>query len=194
MSDAPFLDPPWNAELDVPAALAVITPDAALSGMFFLALVDGAKRRNVTLAGARERYLPFGFYPIAEFAPLLLAAARLFYPTRSLRHALRALGHAGPAAFLGSTLGKVTLGSAVGVQGAIEAFAKTYALNVRPSQCSVKRATAASCVVELRNVQYFLDSHHVGAFEGILDYAAVKGLVRIAALSPVSADLLVEWG
>jgi uncharacterized protein (TIGR02265 family) len=188
-----FIDPPWNDELDVPAVLSGISQEAALAGMFFLALAQGAKRRGVTLLGLRERYLPFGFYPITEFAPLLLTAADLFYPELSLRQALRALGKTGPTAFLESTLGKVTLGSAVGVHAAVEAIANTYSINIRPSQVSVTQSTPKSCVVGMSNVQYFLDSHHVGVFEGTLEYAGANGRVRIVSQSAVSADLLLEW-
>jgi uncharacterized protein (TIGR02265 family) len=188
-----FASPPWNAPLDIASALSAISPESTIAGMFFLALVEGAKRRSVTLTGFRERYLPFGFYPVAEFAPLLLAAAESFYPDRSLRQGLRAIGKTGPSVFLESQLGKVTLGSAIGVHAAVEAIAKTYAINIRHSQCTVSQATAKTCVVHLREVPHFLDSHHVGVFEGTLDYAGVKGNVLLAAHSPTSADLLLEW-
>jgi uncharacterized protein (TIGR02265 family) len=193
LSKAPFIDPPWNDEVDVPTALAHVTPDATIAGMYFLAMAEGAKRRGVTLSGLRERYLPFGFYPLAEFAPLLVAAAERFYPDRPLRQGLRAIGHTGPAVFLASTLGKVTLGSAIGAPAAVEAIVKTYSINTRPSQCTVTQTTKSSCIVGMRNVQYFLDSHHVGVFEGTLEYAGVKGRVRIASQDATSADLLLEW-
>jgi uncharacterized protein (TIGR02265 family) len=193
VTSTPFIDPPWDADLDVPRVLAGISPDAAIAGLYFLALVEGAKRRSVTMAGFRERYLPFTFYPVTEFAPLLVTAAERFYPTRSLRRGLREIGKSGPGVFLASTLGKVTLGAAVGVYAAVEAIAKTYAINTRPSQCTITEASDTSCVVGMRNVQYFLDSHHVGVFEGTLAYAGVSGRIRIASQSETSADLLLEW-
>jgi hypothetical protein len=48
-------------------------------------------------------------------------------------------------------------------------------------------------IVSLDDIPYFLDSHHVGVFEGTLKYAGVKGRVRIATRSYDSADLLLEW-
>jgi hypothetical protein len=48
-------------------------------------------------------------------------------------------------------------------------------------------------VVSLDNVQHFLDSHHVGVFEGTMTHAGVNGRVRIASKSEFSADLLLEW-
>lgn len=188
-----FVEPPWEAELDVPRALAAIPPSATIAGMFFLATLEGAKRRGVSLPGTRDRYLPFNFYPVSEFAPLLVAASGRFYPERSLREGLRAIGVVAPAVFSGSVLGKVTLGSAIGVQACIEAIAKTYPINIRPSTCTVGEITDHSCVVSLHDVFHFLDSHHVGVFEGTLRHAGVEGHVSIASRSDVSAELLLQW-
>jgi uncharacterized protein (TIGR02265 family) len=188
-----FSDPPWQAALDVPRALSLISADSTIAGMFFLGLVEGAKRRGVSLSVTRERYLPFGFYPVAEFAPLLVAAAGHFHPTASLRHGLRAIGAVGPAVLAKSVLGKVTLGSAIGVHAVIEAVANTYGVNIRPSTCVVTHRATRACVVSLENVQYFLNSHHIGVFEGTMTHAGVKGRVRIASRSEFSAELLLEW-
>lgn len=190
-----FTEPPWNAALDVERTLATIPPEAKIAGMFFLAVVDGAKRRGVTLPLplARERYIAFSFYPVAEFATLLLRAAELFHPGVSLRLALRALGAMGPKVFIASTLGKVTLGAAQGVHEVVAAIAKTYEINIRPSRCLILESKPSSMVLSLEDVHYFLDAHHVGVFEGTLQHAGVKGRVRIASYSRTSAELLLEW-
>jgi len=190
---ARFKEPPWAAALDVPRALSLIGADSSIAGMFFLAVLEGAKRRGVALAGKRERYLPFGFYPVSEFAPLLVAAAGLFHPTLSLRQGLRAIGAAGPAVLAKTVLGKVTLGSAIGVHAVIEAVANTYSVNIRPSHCAVTHKAERACIVNLDNVQHFLDSHHVGVFEGTMTHAGVKGRVRIAKRGEFAAEFLLEW-
>ncbi len=188
-----FSDPPWQTPLDAPRALSLISADATIAGMFFLGLLEGAKRRGVALSGARERYLPFGFYPVAEFAPLLVTAAGLFHPNLSLRQGLRAIGTVGPAVLAETVLGKVTLGSAIGVHAVVEAIANTYAVNIRQSRCAVTAKTDNACVVNVENVQHFLDSHHIGVFEGTLAHAGVKGRVRIASRDEFNAELLLEW-
>jgi uncharacterized protein (TIGR02265 family) len=189
----PFVDPPWDAALDVGRALSGIPGDAKISGMFFVAVVAGAKTRGIALPSARERYVQFTFYPLAELALLLVEASERFFPGRTLRHALRTLGRSSPAAFLSSTLGRVTLGSTEGVHPAVAAMTKAYELNVRPSRVSTLESGARWTVVRLDKIVYFLDSHHVGTFEGILRFAGVKGAVRIASRSPVSADFLLTW-
>jgi uncharacterized protein (TIGR02265 family) len=189
----PFMEPPWEAPLDAERALAGIPADATISGMFFVALVAGAKSRNVVLPSARDRYVPFNFYPVTDLGRLLVEAAQRFYSGRTLRQALRALGRAAPEAFLSSTLGRVTLGSTAGVHAAVAAMANAYDLNLRPSRVSTLDTGPDWAVVRLDKVFYFVDSHHVGSFEGILRFAGVKGTVRIASRGPASADLLLAW-
>jgi uncharacterized protein (TIGR02265 family) len=188
-----FVEPPWGRPLDPMPVLNAVPATSTIAGMFFLAALEGAKRRGVMLSPARDRYLRFGFYPLGEFAPLLVEAARKFYPERSLREALRAIGHVAPIAFSSSVLGKVTLGAAEGVHAAISAIASTYAINVPGSRCDILETSPHGAILGLRDVHHFLDSHHVGVFEGTLQYARVSGRVRIASHSATSADLSLEW-
>jgi uncharacterized protein (TIGR02265 family) len=188
-----FIDPPWHRPLDVETALRAVPESSTIAGMFFLAALEGARRRGVTLSTLRPRYLRFGFYPLAEFAPLLIEAAKKFYPQRSLREALRQIGQVAPAAFSSSVLGKVTLGASEGVHAAVGAIAGTYAINVPGSRCDVLDTSERSMILGLRDVHHFLDSHHVGVFEGTLKYAGVSGRVRIASHGATSADLLLDW-
>jgi uncharacterized protein (TIGR02265 family) len=189
----PFVDPPWDTPLDAARVCASIPAEATISGMFFAALVAGAKGRGLTLSSARERYRSFDFYPVADLAALLVEAADRFFPGRPLRQALRALGRAGPDALLTSTLGKVTLGSTEGAHAAIAAMANAYELNLRPSRVSTAGSGPTWAVVRMEKVHYFLDSHHVGTFEGVLRFAGVQGSVRIASRTSTAADLLLTW-
>ena len=166
---------------------------AQIRGMFFLALIEGAERRQIALAVPNRRYLQFGFYPVREFALLLVEAATRFYPNVRLREGLRRIGKVGPVALLSSTLGKVTLGAAEGVHAAVTAIAKTYSINVRPSRCEVLQASERSLVVSMDDVPHFLDCHHVGVFEGALEYAGASGEVRIHRRGDRAADLLLRW-
>ena len=170
-----FVEPPWAAPLDAAGVLSRIPPSATIAGMFFLALVEGAQRRQVQLPFPRDRYLPFGFYPISEFAPLLVTAAERFYPQLPLRQGLRRIGTSGPVAFLGSTLGKVTLGASEGAQAMVAAIAKTYAINVKPSRCDITVTNERSMILSMASVPYFLDSHHVGVFEGSRARCTTRG-------------------
>jgi len=188
-----FVPPPWEAPLDVERSLAEIPATATIAGMYYLAMIEGAKRRGVSLPMPRERYLRFSFYPVAEFARVLLQAAQLFYPDLSLRQGLRRLGEKAPRVFGTSTLGKVTMGSAEGVHATVSAVAKTYSINTPPSRCEVVSSQPSSMILSLHGVYHFLDSHHVGVFEGTLQHVGVRGSVSISATGRNSAEFLLEW-
>jgi uncharacterized protein (TIGR02265 family) len=188
-----FVEPPWNAPFDEQAELAAIPESCTISGMFLAPLAAEAKRRGITLPSARERYVSFKFYPLVEHARLLLETCAQIYPDRPRRQALRKLGRGAPQALVSSTLGRVVLASVEGVASVVEAMAKAYPLNARPSKVTVVESMPGRSVVRLEEIHYFLDSHHVGTFEGVLKFARVQGRVRIAMKSRSAADFLLEW-
>jgi uncharacterized protein (TIGR02265 family) len=188
-----FVEPPWNAPFDEQAELSAIPESCSISGMFLAPLAAEAKRRGITLPSARDRYVLFKFYPLVEHARLLLETCERIYPDRSRRQALRKLGRGAPQALVASTLGRVVLGSVEGVASVVEAMARAYPLNARPSKVTVVESMPGRSIVRLEEVHYFLDSHHVGTFEGVLKYAGVRGRVRIVMHSRCAADFLLEW-
>lgn len=190
---APFMAPPWGAVLDPAVSVAAIPEAATISGMFLAPLLMEAKRRGISLPSARERYVPFVFYPLREHARLLLETCASLYPDRPIRQALRKLGRGAPKALVATTLGKVVLGSVEGPHDVIAAMAKAYPLNARPSRVTILESMRGRSVVRLEDVHYFIDSHHVGAFEGVLNFAGVKGHVLLAKRGRAAADLLLEW-
>jgi uncharacterized protein (TIGR02265 family) len=188
-----FIEPVWAAPLDVDSVAANIPKDAQVAGMFFLALQAKAQQMNVVLPRVRERYLSFSFYPITELIPLMVEGARHFYPGKPPREALRTMGRAVPKALIASTIGKVVFGSAEGVHATVEAMTKTYAINLRPCRVSVTESAPNWMVIKLEQIHHFLDSHHVGIFEGTMLHVGVEGTVRIAAVSGSAADILLTW-
>jgi len=188
-----FVIPPSQAPLDPEQEMRSIPADAKISGMFIAPLVIELKRINASLPLPRARYVAFQFYPLREHAQLLIDTAALLFGDRPLRAALRKMGRAAPLSFISSTLGRVVLGSSQGVQGAVEALAKAYGLNMRPGSVTVLESLPQRIILRLEDIHYFLDSHHVGAFEGAMKYAGVHGNVRIAVQNRSTADLLLEW-
>ena len=136
-SDTRFVEPPWTAPLDVDAVLRALPSTATISGMFIAPLVQEAKRLGVTLLSARERYVAFRFYPLIEHVQVLVETCQRVYPGVPLRQALRKLGRGAPTALVASTLGKVVFAAAVGAHDVIDAMAKAYPLNARPSFVTV---------------------------------------------------------
>lgn len=193
MSFTDFVEPPWHTPLDVPSAIARIDPSATIAGMYFQAIIEGARGLGATVDVPRERYTRFKFYPQREFADLLVQAAKIFHAGVPLRRALCKLGRSTPGAMLESTMGRVVLGSAEGVVDVLQAMAKSYPLNAPPCTAEVTEAGDNHAIVHLADVGYFLDSHHVGVYEGTLAYAGMRGTVKIRMQSGTTADLLLNW-
>lgn len=181
-------EPPWTAPLDPDAVIAAIPPGAVMSGMFLAGIVELARARKVTLRSARPSYVPFRPYPLREHCVLLVEAARGGFPGEPLRQSLRRIGRGAPRTLVGSMVGKVVLGSVEGPLEMMRALAKSYALHMQPAKVEVVDLGPGDVVVRLRDVWHFLDSHHVGVFEGLLRYAEVEGEVKVHAWSSSSAD------
>jgi uncharacterized protein (TIGR02265 family) len=188
-----FLEPPWDEALDVESELAAIPEAAQVRGLLIAPMLADLKKRGWKQPLPRDRYVGFNLYPLREHARMLVDAWQMFFPDKPLREGLRKLGRAAPAAFSASTLGKVTLGAAEGVHDIVTAFAKGYELNMQPGRATVTETHRRSMVVSLEEVHYFLDSHHVGAFEGALKRAGVKGHVLIARHGRAAAELSLQW-
>jgi hypothetical protein len=87
----------------------------------------------------------------------------------------------------------VMLSSAMGVEEIIRALVKTYPLNLRPGKLEVLEFAPQHALLRLEDIYYFLDSHHVGTFEGIMRFAGKDGTVRICSYSNTAADFLCCW-
>ena len=192
MDDA-FEEPPWTAPLDAEVEIRALPPTAQVRGVMIAPMFAAAKKRGTAASTARERYLSFTLYPLHEHVRLLVDSCEASFPELPLRQGLRKLGRGASDAFGASTLGKVTLGAAQGVHDIVTAFAKGYELNLQPGRASVIESGPRRIVVSLEEVHYFLDSHHVGAFEGVLKRAGVRGRVSIARRGRAAADLLLAW-
>jgi uncharacterized protein (TIGR02265 family) len=188
-----FVEPDWRAPIDIAKAIEAIPEARTISGMFLEPAAREARRLNKPLTSARERYVAFRFYPLREHAKLLHEACLTLFPGVPLRMGLRKLGRAAPAALLTSTLGRATVGVAQGTLAIMDAMAKAYAINVPGSQVSLVDPTERSCLLRVRSLPFFLDCHHVGAFEGVLRYAGVEGEVRVRTLNREDADYFCVW-
>lgn len=188
-----FIEPNWQAPIDVGGVLSAIPESSTITGMFLEPAAREARARGRPLASARERYVPFRFYPLREHARLLVEACAALFPQLALRMALRKLGRAGPNAYLASTLGRVSISSAQTTYDCIVRMASSYSINVPGTQAETSELDAHNAIVSFRKLHYFADCHHVGVFEGVLRYAGAHGNVKLRALSPHDVDLWCSW-
>jgi len=188
-----FREPDLDGPLEVELVLRSIPANATMTGLFLAAVVREAERLHVKLPSARERYGSFRPYPLREHAELLVQASRALWPTVPIRQSLRKLGRGAPRTLVQSMVGRVVLGSVEGPMEILRAMAKSYSIHTQPGKLEVIDLGPGRAVVRMTEIHHFLDSHHVGVFEGVLRWAQVTGTVRIHVYSRTDADLLCEW-
>ena len=189
-----FQAPPWDEPLDLEAVIAAIPAEATITGMFTARIVREAERAGSPLRGARERYVPFQKYPLREHARLLVEALPVFCPGMSPRRGLCKLGRGGYKAFVESTIGKVTIAGVSGPDTLVEGMTKAYAISMNPGRAEVTERGDNYVVVHMADIHYFLDSHHVGTFEGVLREAGLSsGQVLLRPHSLSTADFRLQW-
>ncbi len=193
MSAVPLPPPPWESPLDLAAHLAATPAGATIKGLFTSALGAEAQRRGLTLRHLRPHHIPFKDYPMTEHMQVLCEAARAFYPAAPLRQGLRVLGRAAFATFHASMLGRVMLGEGDDPGSVLRAIAKGYAVGNSHAQADVLACTTDTAQVRLRDVFHFVDSHHVGVFEGALWACGCKAEVMLRMESLVTGDLFLTW-
>lgn len=188
-----FIEPDWDAPLDTTAAIQAMPLTTTVSGMFLEATVAAARKARLPLSDEwNGPYHTFRFYPMRDLARLMVELSGLMMPELPIRKALRALGRTAPDVLLGSTVGKVVLGSAQGVHEIIETVTRTYPINLKPSMAEIVERAERQIIVRLSDV-HLMDCHHVGVMEGTMRHAGVKGSVRIRPLGARAMDYLLSW-
>lgn len=187
-----FVDPP-TTPIDLQAELSRIPADARIGGLFLGPLARQLRERGAELSELPAHFEDLQQYPLSLLVTLLAEASRTLFPELPLRVAMRKLGRQAMPALLQSPVGRLALGAAQGMVQTLEAVAKSYNITLHPSRAEVIHKEPGLVVVRLTNVYHFLDSHHVGVFEGALRLRKVKGKVLIHQHSPSSADYLCRW-
>lgn len=193
MPSSAWDDPPWAHPLDPAARLRAIPADATITGIFLSGVRDLARSSDVTLEAARPSYVAFKHYPLREHAELMVECAAKVFPALPLRQSLRKMGRGGAGVLIASHVGRVVFGSVEGPLELVRAMARSYGLHVKPGQAEAEPDGERRIVVRMRDIHYFLDSHHVGVFEGVLRHARVQATIQLRARSPADADFLLSW-
>jgi uncharacterized protein (TIGR02265 family) len=190
---AGFSEPLWDAPVDVEAEARALPASATIKGLFLLPMVAEATRRRLVLRAARDRYLPFVDYPLIEHLRLLIEAAHAFYPELSTRRGLRRLGRAAPRAIGETLVGKVHWSTVTDITSGLEYGARMYAITAPSSRVVILENAPGQARLRLEGSHCFVDSNHVGTWEGILRACDVEGTVAVRIESSRTAELALEW-
>ena len=192
-----YLDPDWDAPLDVDAHLAAVPPAAMTKGMFFSRILDDYRERYIT-APTSERYVGFKDYPLRDWMELAVSAARDLWPQKPLREGLRRVGQRAYVTFTASFIGRVLFGVlGNNFESVVRISPRAYELALTLARAEVIEAgagsSAGSSILWLRNVYNFIDCYHVGVVEGAVRACNRSGRVRLRPVSLSEAYFLLEW-
>jgi hypothetical protein len=173
----PFVDPDWNAPLDVDGAIARCPEAALMKGMMSQSLVELVAERRQTIPGARSRYLPFQELPLREHMAHMRDAGALVWPEASVRTRFRRFGRGALTTLLSTPYGRITLGKEqMTPHESLERLARAYGvvLGFDVTAHAAREQGLDVTYLHLRDVWYFLDSCHVGVIEGMLHEPMVE--------------------
>jgi uncharacterized protein (TIGR02265 family) len=193
MTKAVFVEPDWNAPLNLETYLAGIPATATIKGVFPAAVAAAAARRGVKLTNVRPRYHAFVEVPLREYVPMLVQASAGLYPSLPPRQALRKLGRASYDAFATSMFGRVLLTGIVDMKSGLQMVSKGVSIVTPAAQSKILEITDNRALVEMSTTYTFLDSHHVGVFEKVASTVKSRVLVRLALRTPYDGQVEITW-
>jgi uncharacterized protein (TIGR02265 family) len=188
-----FVSPSWDAPIDVPTHVNATPEGATIKGMFPAGIVAACELVGPRPKHAHARYLAFADYPLREYALLLVEAARVLHPRLPLRSGLRKIGRASQPTFERSMVGKVIFGAMHDVPTALDALVKAYGVAMPSAAVEVREVAEGRALVHLGGVTTFLDSHHVGVFEGIVRSVGLRAEISVKLSSISAGEFLLEW-
>ncbi len=188
-----YLEPVWEAPIDLVAHRALAPRDGKVKGMFFRRII--AETRAVTGRPITTRpFFAFSDYPLADWLTLLHDAALFAHPRLPVRAGLRRLGRAMVPAFAESMLGKVVYSVAGdSLMRALPLTPRVWSVISNHGTAEVRELRQGRVIICLRNVWDFLDSFQLGSIEGGMAFFGVDAAVKVAMLGPCEADFEVTW-
>lgn len=188
-----FASPPWTLPFDANAYIEQIPADSRVRGLFFRNVIT--KLRAAGAAPPRTNYVPFQFYPGADYNRLLVDCARTCHKGMPIRQALRQMGHSVYGTFLNSTIGRVLFAFAGrDPRAALRVAPRAYDVASGGTiKARVVDDGVSTSTLQLENIWTFPTCHEVGVLEGALQAFRSNATIEIYERSPCDVDFRVNW-
>lgn len=190
---AEFAPPPWTDPFDVDAYISAIPADNQVRGLFFRSLLK--QLRDAGAPQPSKSYVPFQFYPGADYNRLLVECARARHPGLPLRQSLRRIGHTVYGTFLESTIGRVLFAFAGrDPRAALRVAPRAYAIASGGTiTARVLDDGVESTILRLENIWTFPTCHEVGVLEGALQAFGSPATIDLLEHSLSDVEFRIRW-
>lgn len=189
---------PLVGDLDVPSLVRDIPKGCLVKGLFIAphahALGDAFEGLQSQLREPPKlgRYVPFSFYPLADFLFLFDKAARAQHPTLPGREAHRQHARNEFEAFAESTLGRVTMALLRDTKSALIEYPRSF--NAVASGISIEAEETGEHQLTLHYNPYFGSREHaLGLVEQIVTHFGAISTLTVVERSHSSFSIVVQW-
>ena len=189
---------PLEGDLDVPSLVRDMPNECLVKGLFIAshakALGDALQNLQSQLRDPPKlgRYIPFSFYPLADFLFLFDKAARAQHPTLPGREAHRQHARNEFEAFTESTLGRVTMALLRDTRSALLEYPRSF--NAVAKGLSIEAEEIGEHQVALHYNPYFGSREHaIGLVEQIVTHFGAISTLTVVERSPSSFSIGVQW-
>lgn len=188
-----FVEPSWDAPLDIEATIAAVPETATVKGMFFHAPLQQAKRvRGVAITD--KRFVGFKDYAVREHMRVLADCAGAVHPNSPTREGLRRLGRDAYDTFAASMVGRVVMSvTARQWEGVVKVVGRAYSVVGNTSAASVETLGEGETHIRVTGVWNFPDCYHVGILEAAMRAHEVSGVVKLCAHAQDSYTYELTW-
>ncbi len=160
--------------------------------MQFQALVDECTKHGVALG--TKKYTAFREYPGEELLDLLVATAQGVWPNLPIKEALRRVGKIAFPTLFNSLIGKVVFGAlSRDVTSIWKVLPKGYSVSSNVGSAQLLELHPTEVLVRMEGIYAFVDSWHVGMFEGAIELYGSTPDIFIKVMSANSADFHITW-
>lgn len=188
-----FVEPRWDAPFDAEAEIDAAPSNALVRGMFFDFAVDRAKRAT-NRSVASESRVAFLQYSMRDYMRLLVECSRAAFPDVTAREGLRRMGAHLYDDFLETMVGRAIFSVAGKRFDRIGALApKAYLASYEP--CEVRTTVVAEKLFHVRfePMHVFLDTFHLGAWEGAARFCGTQAKIRVHVGRPGYGELEIAY-
>ena len=184
--------PDFVSPLDLQQALQRVPPSATGKGMFVAQLLEELDRHNLPRP-TKARFFPFSDYPLTVCMELNMQIARLLFPRRADREALRRVAWRSFGIFAESLVGKILFGALRHeVMAVLQLAALALSKTTNVGTCQFERVDERTALLHVTEAYMFAEPFGAGMLEGLLQSAGQRGQVLVQMTSPTSGAFFVQ--